>query len=602
MTTTSTIRVEIDGAPLPADLEPLLVSAYVDDSLRLPDLFELRFRDPARMVVEKSGCRIGSTARISVLVAGEQAPTELLVGEVTALEAEFDSAGTFTVLRGYDAAHRLFRGRRTAGYTQVTASDVVRKVASRAGLQLGTVESTGTVFDHVAQTAQTDWEFLAGLAADTGFHLAVRRGKLDFGRHKGAAGAPGAGAAGTDPLVVQLGTDLVRFRSTITSAEQVKQVEVRGWDVAAKKALVATSPAATTSAVLDGVTPASMAKAFGDPVHVASDVPYGTQAQVDAAAAALAEQIGGAFAEFDGVARGNPKIRADTAISVLGVGKPFDGKYTVTTSRHRFDPTTGYTTAFAVTGRQERSLYGLASGAAARPRSGGVVIAQVSDVKDPQGQGRVTLSFPWLSADYVSDWARTLQPGAGKDRGAMVVPEVGDEVLVAFEQGDPGRPYVLGGLFNGVDTPSSGGGALVDSGSGAVNRRSLVSRKGHRLDLLDADGKDGVTVATSDGKLLVRLEAGATKVTVHADGTVLVEGTRGVTVDAGSATLDLKGGTVNLKATSGVTIDGGGGAVSVTTGGQLALKGATATLEGQGQTEVKGGGLCSISAALVKIN
>lgn len=274
----------------------------------------------------------------------------------------------------------------------------------------------------------------------------------------------------------------------------------------------------------------------------------------------------------------------------------------MTTSRHRFDPATGYTTAFAVTGRQERSLYGLTSGGAGRPRSAGVVVGQVSDVKDPQGQGRVTLSFPWLSDDYVSDWARTLQPGAGKDRGAMVVPEVGDEVLVAFEQGDPGRPYVLGGLFNGVDTPSRGGGRLVDQGSGAVNRRSLVSRKGHRLDLLDADGKDGVTVATSDGKLLVTLEAGKTKVTVHADGTVLVEGTQGVTVDAGSATLDLKGGTVNLKATSGVTIDGGGGAVNVTAGGQLALKGATATLEGQGQAEVKGGGLCSISAALVKIN
>jgi len=69
MTTASALRVEMDGAPLPADLEPLLAAAYVDDSLRLPDLFELRFRDPARMVVEKSGCRIGSTVTLSVLVA-----------------------------------------------------------------------------------------------------------------------------------------------------------------------------------------------------------------------------------------------------------------------------------------------------------------------------------------------------------------------------------------------------------------------------------------------------------------------------------------------------------------------------------------------------
>ena len=61
----------------------------------------------------------------------------LMTGEVTALEAEFDAGGTFTVLRGYDAAHRLFRGRRTEAYTQMTASDIALKVAQRAGLQVG---------------------------------------------------------------------------------------------------------------------------------------------------------------------------------------------------------------------------------------------------------------------------------------------------------------------------------------------------------------------------------------------------------------------------------------------------------------------------------
>ena len=101
------------------------------------------------------------------------------------------------------------------------------------------------------------------------------------------------------------------------------------------------------------------------------------------------------------------------------------------------------------------------------------------------------LKFPWLSDDYVSDWARTVQPGAGKDRGWIVLPEVGDEVLVGFEQGDFDRPFVLGGLYNGVDTMPAGPNDLIDSGSGAINRRSLVSRRGHRIDLLDQDGQQG---------------------------------------------------------------------------------------------------------------
>ena len=233
----------------------------------------------------------------------------------------------------------------------------------------------------------------------------------------------------------------MRFRSVVTSAEQVKEVQARGWDLAQKRPFVATAPAKTTSAELPTVTPVDLAAKFGSPVYVATDVAYRTQAEVDGAAKSLAAEIAGAFAEFEGVARGNPKLRAGTAITVNNVGVPFDGKYIITSSHHRFDPVTGYTTAISVTGRQERSLYGLTSGGGATGRAGtSIVVGVVSDANDPQGQARVKLTFPWLSDSYVSDWARTVQPGAGKDRGAMVLPEVGDEVLVAFEQATSGGP------------------------------------------------------------------------------------------------------------------------------------------------------------------
>jgi uncharacterized protein involved in type VI secretion and phage assembly len=357
----------------------------------------------------------------------------------------------------------------------------------------------------------------------------------------------------------------------VTAAEQVKEVEVRGWDVDAKRALVATSPAATHSAQLPTVTPVSLAEVFSADRYVSSDVPFRAQSEVDAAAKAVAEQIAGAFAQFEGVAMGNPRLRANAAITVDNLGAPFDGKYTITTSRHRYDSLHGYTTTFSVTGRQERSLLGLASSGGQSGGPSGVVVAQVSDANDPQGRGRVTLTFPWLSDTYVSDWARTVQSGAGKERGAMVVPEVGDEVLVAFEQGDIRRPYVIGGLFNGIDTPKPGEIDLIDSGSGAVNRRSFVSRLGHRIDLLDQQGRaEGISMASGDGKLRLELAAARTSIQVHSDGTVTIEGEQGVTIDAGRARLELKGGDIALTATNGITVDGGA--------------------------------LCSISGALVKIN
>ena len=602
--TSSGFLVDIDGAPLAADAKALLMSAHVDDSLRLPDAFMLRFRDPDRLVITKSGTKIGSKVKLSVTTDASVSPESLIQGEVTALETEFDSTGTYTVIRGYDQANRLFRGRRTESYTQSTASDVATKVAQRAGLALGKVDSTSTVFDHLSQGGVTDWEFLESLAREIGYEVVVKDGKFDFRKPQQADAAPAGGkeAAG-NPLVLRLGKDLLRFRSLITAAEQVKEVQARGWDLAQKKALVATSPAKTASAELATYTPAGIAEKFGDPVYVATDVAYRTQAEVDGVAAAIAEQIAGAFAEFEGVARGNPKLRAGAAISIDNVGAPFDGKYTITTSHHRYDPNTGYTTSFSVTGRQERSLYGLTAGGGGSRLGQGPVIAQVSDANDPQHQARVKLTFPWLSDTYVSDWARTVQPGAGKNRGAMVLSEVGDEVLVLFEQGDIRRPYVLGGLYNGIDTPPTGGPPLIDGSSGAVNRRSMVSRRGHRIDLIDEDGRtEGITLSTTGDKLQLKMDSVDTKITVHSDGKILIEGKGGIVIDSASAKLELKGSEVSIASTSGVKIDGGSGSVNVSAGGELALKGTTAKLEGSASAEVKASGVLTIQGSLVKIN
>jgi phage protein D/phage baseplate assembly protein gpV len=590
MSFTNTFLVEVDGAALPDDVAALLTAAYVDDSQRFPDMFELRFRDPSHLVLEKTGAKIGSTVKISLTVSTSAASIDLMVGEVTALEAEFDAVGTFTVLRGYDAAHRLFRGRRTEAYTQMTASDIAQKVAQRAKLPLGDVTSTTTVFDHVSQAGSSDWEFLRRLAADVGFDITVRDGKFGFGPPTSASKAPAAGGVDKkDPLVLRLGADLLRFRAVVTSAEQVKEVEVRGWDTATKQALSATEAAATTAAQLQDVDPAKLAATFGNARYVTGDVPHRTQAEVDTAAKALVEAVSGTFAEFEGVVRGNPDVRAGTAVTVDNLGAPFDGKYTVTTSRHRLDPATGYTTYFTVTGVQDRSLLGLAGGSPAGATAPpGVVVATVNDVNDPEKAGRVRLVFPWLSDDFVSGWARTVHVGAGADRGVLVLPEVGDEVLVAFEQGDVRRPYVLGGLYNGVDQPPAKGVPVVDGGSGAVNRRSLVSRRGHHIDLLDEDGRtEGITLASSDDKVSLSLDATKTKVTVHADGSVLVEGTNGVVIDAASSKLELKGGQISIQGSQGVTVDGGSGPVKVSSGSQL---------------DLKGGGMATLSAGLVKIN
>jgi phage protein D len=602
MSITSTCLAEIDGKPLPDDITPLLVSAYVDDSQQLPDTFVLRFRDPNRLVLTKSGARIGSPIKISVQVATGAEPEPLIFGEVTALEAEYDTGGTFTVIRGYDQTHRLFRGRRTAAYQQMTASDIATTIAQRVGLEIGAVTSTTTVYEHLSQAGQTDWEILSALARTANLEITVRDGKFSFTEPAVAGTAPTAGGpSDPEPLALQLGHDLLRFRSVLTSAGQVNAVEVRGWDVATKQALTATEPAASTRIELPTTSAEKLAQQFGSPTLIATDVPYRTQAEVDQAAAALADDQGSSFAEFEGTARGNPKLRAGAAVSIDGLGEPFDGKYTITTSRHRFDPLTGYTTAFSVTGRRDRTLLGLSSGGRDRPAHG-LVIGQVSDVNDPENQARVKVTFPWLSDDYVSGWARTVHAGAGKDRGWHVLPEVGDEVLVGFEQGAVDRPVVVGGLYNGVDTPPTGPVPVIDSGTGQVDRRSMVSRKGHRIDLVDAANGDGIRLQSLDDKLTLIMDQSQTSITLRADGTVTIEGSKGITIDAKQADLALKGKKIDFQATSGVNLNGGQGSVDVAANGSIGLKGISVSIEGSSNAELKAGAMCTVQAAMVKIN
>ncbi|NLG22760.1 MAG: VgrG-related protein [Actinomycetales bacterium] len=603
MPISSTCQITVDGSPLPLDIAGLLTDACVEDSQRLPDLFTLRFRDVGRTVVKKSGAKIGAKVEISVQTVDAASPVLLMAGEVTAIEAEFDSAGTFTVIRGYDPAHRLFHGRRTAAYTQVTASDIVSKVVKEAGLRVGKIQSTTTVYEQVSQCAQTDWEFLEALAREEGMDLWVREGKVNLGPPEGASSAPAAGGPGQRvPLALRLGIDLLRVRTVVTSAQQVKEVEVRGWDVKSKKALTATEPAKTETVDLPEVSAQKLAGIFGNKKYVSTDVPFGVQAEVASAAKSLAREVAGSFAAVEGVVRGNPELSANSAITLTGLGEPFDGKYTVTSSRHRFDAHSGYLTTFTVSGRNDRTMLGLAANGAGPGGPRGPVIGQVTDVKDPEKMGRVKVKLPWLDDAYVSPWARTVHAGAGNERGWLVMPEVGDEVLVDFELGDVRRPYVLGGLYNGVDKLAKGP-ELVDGGSGAINRRSMVSRLGHHIDLLDQKGKsDGVTVATSDDKLMLTLDAAGTKITLHSDGTVLIEGSKGIVVDAATSDLELKGGKVTIAGQNGVDLSSSGGSVSVKAQTQLNLTGLTAKLEGSTQTEVKGGAACTIKAALVQIN
>ncbi|NMO32630.1 VgrG-related protein [Streptomyces sp. GMY01] len=600
----SVIDVRIGGAKLPPEYVSDLVDSYVDQGVGVPAAFRLTFRDPYRLLLGELGITFGTTVVLAPVADGDGSGDPLLTGEVTGLEADYDGTGSFTVVRGYDLGHRLLRRRRVAAYRNQSASDIARKLAAQDGVPVGKIESTRTVYEFISQSNVTDWDFLARLADENEMVMSVdAKGEFQFVKPKSASGAPSPSTDGEkSPFVLQAGHDILRLRAAVTASDQVGKVEARGWDVTTKKKLTATAPATANPGITIGTTPGAAAGKFGAAKLVETGTPYDKQNEVKFAADALADDVTGSFGELEVVARGNPLLRPGVPVALADVGVPFEGKYTVTSVRHVFGDGKHYEVWVTVSGRQWRSLYGLASGGSdTAPRLPSVANALVTDVNDPLKQGRVRLQFPWLDDTYVSDWTRTVQLG-GLDGGGIFPLDVNDEVLVAFDRGALDHPFVIGGLYNGRDKPTVVSDVpLHDTVRKKASRHTVSDRDGNRMDLLSqktGGRKQGVRLVSGDKRLTISLDRTNTEIVVDSKGSVTIKGTRSVSVEAGGdlsltagRSLTLKsGGPLNIQSASMVNVRAAG-EIGVNTVGAL-------NLTAGGIANVTGGGTVQITSAV----
>jgi uncharacterized protein involved in type VI secretion and phage assembly len=204
--------------------------------------------------------------------------------------------------------------------------------------------------------------------------------------------------------------------------------------------------------------------------------------------------------------------------------------------------------------------------------------------------GRVKVKFPWLDDAEESWWARPATPMAGASRGMLFLPEVNDEVLVAFEHGDITRPFILGALWNGQDAPPKTNNEVVSSSK--VNLRMLKTRAGHTISLDDTEGSEKITISDKTDNNKIEITSSDNGIAITADGDIKLTAKGKVAVDAtGDATVDAQNATVTAKQDA-----------TMTATGQLKLKGATVAIESDAQMDIKSSGVLVINGSLVKIN
>lgn len=586
-------KVSVDGSPLKEAIVDLLFDIRVMQDLHAPSMATLRIGDPFFELLDSSSFKLGAKLEVA-FPSSAGSDTTVFKGKIASVGSEQGASDRHElVVTAYDGSQVLTRTVAPISYQKMTVSDIVGKIAKTHGLS-PQVKDASDKLDYFLQV-DTDYMTLNELAARCGTEWWVDDTKLHFAKRKVESATK-----------LEWGDNLRRLSARFTAAGHVEEVTVRGWDPATQKAVVGT---VKRSAIAAGDTGQNM-PLQSDRLSQAKDLKGAitiTELQVESAAEAkaiaksrLADLASGEL-RIKGEAYGTPTVAAGKTVEISKAGKQMSGKFVITRVEHVFGVDRPLVSRFEAgrmgpggladrlafadqTDRQTRRMF---------------AVGTVTNAKDPEKAGRVKVKLPMVSDKDESTWARVVTLGAGKSRGIEFMPDVGDEVVVAFLGNDPRFPVVLGSLWSKKYEPPLAEPVKDDK----ISERMIVAASGAKLSFVEGGGdktkavtslvhavadtklimdKNGIVVeAKKDTKIVIKV--GDAQVQMKGDGTINIKG-KAITIKA-DMDVKIQGKSVLIKGDMGVKVDGGA---------KLDLGPAGAKLESSAITSIKG--------AMLKLN
>ena len=656
------IKIKVAGSELAKEIMDQLEKLTVEQHAQLPDRFLIRISDDDFAIMDGDRFKVGN--EVEIKAEGEDLLTHasfsevLIKGEITGVQPIFDSDGEPSlVVHGSTRDHRLYRGTKTRTYGDanptgagITLENVVNTIVQETdgltGKDVDTSELSSVKFCYLIQWNQSDMAFLRQLARQVGYVCYVDDGKLYFKKP----------APSSDAVELTWGDNLRSFQARINLSEQVDKAVAKGWDPDTKQSVEGSLNTATDGVYPEiglGTTGDKLAKeSFGGGAELSlSDPTIRTVDEAKSIARGLWREMSSGFMEAEGVAYSTPKIKAGKWVDVKGIGERYSGKYWISSAVHDFTADGVKTTFRTEWMNADLDMQGFIPGSRdfkvsaayyrpdrdtpdrtldaislqpvfppypslqPPPRCHGVVPAKVTNLEDPEELGRVQVMFPFLSkykdADLSSNWARIAGVGGGSERGMFVLPEIDDEVLVSFENGDFNRPYILGGLWNNKDRPPFEKATLADDKK-KVDLRTWRSRSGHRIIMDDKEGEEKLVIISKNEH----------RITIDDKENVLnISTAKGVMAslsDAGKIELNTKKATIILDETQNkVTINSPGdilveaatnlnlsakGNLGIKAEGNLKIEGTTMNIRAMSAMTLAGIGLVEIKGGLIKLN
>jgi len=450
------LRIELGGAALAPSDAAALAQVRVRQRLSLPSQCELVFHEPGTLGGPGNSLRPGAALRLQI----SGCDPALFQGEVTAVDYVYGPSGGRSLrIRAYDLLHRLRKRQPVRLHVQMTAADLARELVADLGVSVEAPDC-GPLHDRLFQVGPTDLDLLDRTARRAGLYFSLQEETFRL------FSLDGVGPS----LTLKTGDSLLEARLEVNGDPACRSVSTQGWDPARAETRRGTASGPRSGrSVSAEVAPADVGGS-GDRTRL--NVALGDDRQADALAQAELDLAVAREVTLWGVAQGDPALRPGGRVDLEGVAPDFEGTYVLSSVEHRIDAEHGFVSEIDTLPPPPREEVAATVTA----------LGQVTQVDDPEKLGRLRASLPALG-DLETGWIEVLVPGAGKAKGLVALPGIGDRVLLLFPDGDPAQAVVAGSLYGADGPPDSG----VEGG--ATRRYTFTTSGGQKLMLDDAGKK-----------------------------------------------------------------------------------------------------------------
>jgi Rhs element Vgr protein len=559
------ISVLVDGDQVSGEFNVL--SATVSNELnRIPSAsVQLRDGEASRQTFEASDTEHFVPGKEIEIKLGYLGDTETVFkGIIIKQLVRVRKNGTRLSLECRDEAVRMTSGLKSRYFTDTTDGDMLDELIGEYGLDRS-VETTRPSLKEVVQYDSTDWDFLVCRAEANGHVVAVRDGKITVGRP----------ITDAEPVVTaQFGATVLELDAEIDARWQVKGVSAVAWNATDQEIVTAdaSEPSVTASGNLSS---SELSDVIGGGPHLLRH--GGKLGEPELQAGADGRLLKDRLAKVRGRVRfqGFGGVTAGDVVDVAGIGKRFAGKQYVSGVRHTFANGNWETdVAFGLGPETYAATYPVTAVPAGGllPAVNGLHIGVVTALgDDPEGEDRIKVRLPVISVSEEGVWARLATLDAGKQRGTFFRPEIDDEVIVGFLDGDPRYPVVLGQCHSSAKP-------APETANDGNNVKGYVSRS--KMKLTFDDDKKVIVLETPAGNRLTLSEDAKTASLVDQNGNSVTLDETGITLKSAkdlilkaSGDVKLEGSNVEAKAQSAFKAQGQSG-VDINSSGTLTIKGS----------------------------